>query len=271
MSHEVVTTTGGALAVRDREVGEVMHPVVGPRAESGQLYVAPSRLAQRLEQERAEPLVLLDVGLGAGSNAVAALQVSEARREPGRRLQLVSFDRTTAALELALTGGHAHAFGLEGEAGVAARELLNTGRHESATTTWSLVLGELPGSLAEHASGAADIVFWDPFSPKANPELWGVRAFTALYRVCGPRATVHTYSAATSTRSALLLAGFAGGVGGAAGSKGQTTVAAVDAAALERPLGARWLERLARSSAPLPEDAPRDAMEQIQSAGQFQK
>lgn len=267
-THEVVVTTGGAAAIRDREVGEVMHPIVGPLVESEQLYIDPSRLEERLRAPTEEPLVVFDVGLGAGSNAVAAVRVSEARTSPVRRLEVVSFDRTTGALELALADEHARAFGLHERFGTAARSLLETGRYESGATTWSLVIGELPASLTQgHAE--ADIVFWDPFSPRANPELWSVRAFCALRRVCGSRAVVHTYSGATSTRSALLLAGFAVGVGEPCAAKSETTVAAADASDLERPLGHRWLERLARSSAPFPRDAPADPLEKIRRAPQF--
>lgn len=265
--HEVVTTRSGALAMRDRVTGQVMHPVVGPLAEAEALYVGPSRLAERLLAPGPEPLVVLDVGLGAGSNAVAAWRASEARAT-GRPLELVSFDRTAAALALALEPAHAAAFGLDGAAGAAARALLAGGHHAAARTAWRLVLGELPGSLSA-APLAADAVFWDPFSPRANPELWSAAAFRVLRGRSAGHATVHTYSAATSTRAAMLLAGFAVGAGPSTGTMGQTTIAAVDPADLARPLDRRWLERLRRSSAPLPDDAPADALDRIAAMPQF--
>jgi queuine tRNA-ribosyltransferase len=267
MSVEVVVTRGGALAIRDRATGEVMHPVIGPRVEAEQLYVAPSRLAARLEVAGEGPLVLFDVGLGAGSNAVAAWRLSEARPVAGRRLEIVSFDNSLAALALALD--HGAAFDLDGAAGDAARALLAGARHESDRTVWRLVAGELPGALASEPAGSADVVFWDPFSPRASPALWSVAAFAALRRCCAPRATVHTYSAATSTRAAMLLAGFAVGTGLPSGSKEQTTAGAVDPVDLARPLDARWLDRLGRSSAPFPADAPPDALARIGRLAQF--
>jgi len=48
------------------------------------------------------------------------------------------------------------------------------------------------------------------------------------------------------------------------------TVATLDAAMLERPLTRRWLERVRRSSAPFPSDAPPDALERIAALPQFQ-
>ncbi len=266
---EVVTTRGGVRAMRDRETGELMHPVVGPQVEAELLYVVPSRIEERLRQPSADSLVLLEVGLGAGSNAIAAWKRSERLPDGARRLDIVSFDRTTAALELALEEEHAAAFGLEGDAGRAARALLATGLFETARTHWRLHLGELATTLAQMPAAVADIVFWDPFSPRANPDLWTIAAFRALRRICRRGATVHTYSAATSTRSALLLAGFAVGRGDATGEKAETTVAAVEAADLAHPLDGRWLDRLARSSAPFPTDAPPDALARIWACPQF--
>ena len=266
---EVVTTRSGARAMRDRATGELMHPVVGPLVEAEKLYVEPSRLEARLRDAAREPLVLLDVGLGAGSNAIAAWKLSERMSDSARRLEVISFDRTTAALEVALSDEHAAAFGFEGSALRAARALLSEGRHETSRTVWRWEPGELPSTLGREPEGSADVVFWDPFSPRANAALWTMAAFGALRRLCREGATVHTYSAATATRSALLLAGFAVGVGDATGANKQTTHAAVGLHALARPLDRRWLERLARSSAPFPADAPTDALAQIAALPQF--
>ncbi len=265
MSHEVVTTSAGALAMRCQETGETMHPGVGPRIEAEALYVQQSKLAARLATQTA-PLVLFDVGLGAGSNALAAFALAEAAPPGCAPLHIVSFERDLGALKLALQ--HSAAFGLDGTAGEAARTLLASGEHRSARTTWSLRHGDLLTALASEPA-RADIVFWDPFSPKANPTLWTVAAFAACRRVAGPRCTLFTYSASTATRVALLLAGWAVGVGDAIGSKTQTTAAAIDLADLARPLDRRFLPRLSRADAPLPPDAPANAAECVAQARQF--
>ncbi len=265
MTHEVVTTRGGQKAIRDLAAGEIMHPGVGPRAEADALYVRQSRLAERLA-EPGPPLVLYDVGLGAGSNALAARRAAESASS-GRRLEVVSFERDLGALRLALC--HPADFDLEGAPGAAARALLEHGRVETARSTWRLVSGELPASL-DAAGARADLVFWDPFSPAANPALWSVAAFTRLRAHCAPGCTLLTYSASTRTRAALLLAGFAVGVGDAIGDKRETTAAALFAGDLARPLDRRWLDRWSRSTAALPADAPADAEARIRALGQLQ-
>jgi hypothetical protein len=88
-------------------------------------------------------------------------------------------------------------------------------------------------------------------------------------RAASERCVLYTYSASTATRVALLLAGFAVGVGDAIGDKRETTAAAVDVAELARPLERGWLARLSRADVPLPRDAPADAIARASAAPQF--
>lgn len=276
---EVVTTTGGARAMLDHETGEVMHPIVGPLVESTRLYVAPSRLDVRLAApsegdgddaaDALGPLVLLDVGLGAGSNAVAAWHVSEARVGPGRRLEIVSFEKNLAPFAMALEDANAEVFGFHGAAREAGRAVLADRTHAASRTIWRLVEGPLPATLDDLPAASADVVFWDPFSPRSNPALWTASAFTALRRVCREGATVHTYSGATATRSAMLLAGFAVGFGEVTGENKRATVGATRPRDLTSALDPRWLARLGRSSAAFPSDAPEDALARVTAMPQF--
>jgi tRNA U34 5-methylaminomethyl-2-thiouridine-forming methyltransferase MnmC len=281
VSCEVVITKSGAPAMRDVASGEVMHPGTGPAVEPQELYVTPSRLRERLSeatQDRAGNLVLLDVGLGAASNAITAWRVSESLPRSARRLEIVSFENDLAALELALTPEHAASFGLttgESDAHAAARSLLLDGRHETERTVWRLCLGDFPERIAAEPTASADLVYWDFYSAKTHPHLWSVSTLTALRRVCRPGATLHTYSTATSFRAALLLAGFAVGAGGRTGLRAETTIAAADVGDLTQPLGERWLQRLARSTLSFPADvasdpgARADAFARVRACPQF--
>ncbi len=180
----------------------------------------------------------------------------------------MSFEADPRALALATSDDGAARLGLPARARDAARELLARGRHEAPRVVWRLVLGDLRETLPREEA-RADVVFWDPFSPKANPALWRLEAFAALRARCAEGATVFTYSTATATRSALLLAGFFVGAGDRSGPKEETTAAATDGSLLARPLDGRWLARLARSSAPFPADAPPEALELVRAHPQF--
>ena len=264
---EIVATSSGEPSVRDAQAGEVMHPVIGAAVESERLYVAQSRLVERLLQP-GPALVLFDVGLGAAGNALAAIRAARAS-PPGRRpLALVSFERELGALWLACSDDGARRLGWSPGETAAARALLRDGRHEEPGLTWQLRLGEALDRIDEEPL-RADLVYWDPFSPKVNGPLWTAGAFARLAARCAPGATLFTYSTATAIRAALLLAGFSVGRGDASGPKKETTAAALPPALPARPLDVRWLARLARSSAPFPVDAPGDALQRISAMKQF--
>jgi queuine tRNA-ribosyltransferase len=251
---EIVSTESGVAALRDRVSGEVMHPG-GPLHEAHALYLEPARLSERLERAEAAPLVLLDVGLGAGSNALCALAAAERASARARKLELLSLDLDSEAMRHALESRQHAAFGFTSQAIAAARALLATGTYASERCLWRLSLGDALTKLATLPARSVEVVFWDPYSPRTNPALWSEAAFSALYRVCRGGATVHTYGAATATRSALLLAGFYVGLGAArSGKQKHATVAATRLADLVRPLDRTWLASLPRPASSTPRD-----------------
>jgi queuine tRNA-ribosyltransferase len=267
---EIVTTTSGAPAMLARDVGEVMHPGLGATAEAEQLYVAQARLADRLAEGGA-PLVLFDVGLGAAANALAAVRCARAAPAGSRRLLVYSFERDLGALALAASVDGAARLRWSAADRTAALTLLERGEYEESQFRWQLIAGDALASLAR-VPQLADLVFWDPWSPRSNAELWTTRAFTMLRQHCAPGALLFTYSRATAVRSALLLAGFHVGAGAVVGTK-ETTAAALAPARPAQPLDRRWLARLQRSSAALPSDvAAADmpvALAQIAAHAQF--
>ncbi|MDP9066235.1 MAG: tRNA guanosine(34) transglycosylase Tgt, partial [Pseudomonadota bacterium] len=72
-----VVVREGVGRIRDLASGEVMHPGYGPEDEARSLYVDQSGLVQRLQAADDCPLVVWDVGLGAGANAMAAIRAVE--------------------------------------------------------------------------------------------------------------------------------------------------------------------------------------------------
>jgi tRNA U34 5-methylaminomethyl-2-thiouridine-forming methyltransferase MnmC len=256
---ELVTLRNGSRAVRHTGHGEVMHPSVGPWLEAQRLYVEQGQLAERLQSADPEPLVLLDVGLGAATNAVAALTCARALGPARRRaLAVYSFEVDLAPLRLALADPEGFPFLVPFRE--AAGQLMGEGRWEAEGLCWQLLSGDARAHLAAGALPAAELVFFDPFSPASNPEMWTPGTLALVRARCRQspeaRALLTTYSAATPTRVSLLLAGFYVGAGLSTGTKGETTVAAVHPSALQAPLGARWLERWERSSARAPHGEP---------------
>ena len=248
---EPVVLGSGVVSIRDRRSGEIMHPGLGPEREAELLYVRQTRLAERLRESTSEPLRVLDVGLGAATNALAMIRCAE-ETPPTRELRLTSLERDDGALRLALADPE-H-FPLQARHRVLLEQILESSRVERPGLRWTWLGGDALEALG-HLEAPQDVLCFDPFSPEANPELWSVGALRRFREVLAPGGVLSTYSASTRTRVTLLLAGFWVGAGAPAAVKKETTVASDGPAALDAPLGSRWLQRWRRSSARAPHGA----------------
>ena len=257
----------GVGHIREMASGEVMHSVNDPAEEARSLYVEQSRLVERLAKPDAPPLVVWDVGLGAGTNAMAAIQAVEAmwRRaaadgpHAARRLTLVSFENDLDSLKLALR----HPAWFKHLRHAAPRGLLADDRWSSAAAgvDWQLLRGDF--NATKFTAPLPDVIFFDPFSFKTDSALWTLAAFRELANLLSAKAVeLFTYSYSTSVRAALLASGFYVARGRGTGPKAETTIgltprAAVDAAGRELShgrelLGEEWLAKWRRSDAQAP-------------------
>jgi queuine tRNA-ribosyltransferase len=249
----LVALPNGTRGVFAEAYGETMHPAIGPAAEAEALYVRQLRLRQRMAGHTGE-FVVWDVGLGGAANAAATLR---AAGEVGGRLRLVSFEASIRPVAFALE--HAAELGyLEGLETPLTELLAQRAagfRFGAAEVRWDLWVADFPTLLAEPGWPGTEppppphAVLYDPFSPARNPAMWRLPVFTRLFHYLDPERPcgLATYSRSTSTRVALLLAGFHVGFGEASGAKEETTLAANTPALLDRPLDARWLAKARRS------------------------
>lgn len=263
---EIVTTRTGAVSIRDNATQEIMHNPVGPWAEANSLYIDQSRMRSRLAVNLPGELVVFDVGLGAASNALAALHCARGLKQR-RALKLVSFERDLELLRFALRNAHcfSHFEGFES----AVQSILDHGHWQESGIEWQLRHGDFL-SLIDREEERAHIVFYDPYSFKQNSEMWTTEAFTKVHRVCVRSETeggiLLTYSQATPIRVGMLLAGFFVGAGLASGPKEETTEGGTRLEDLANPLGRLWLGRWQRSARPCPAGVP---LEQLPSIRQF--
>jgi tRNA U34 5-methylaminomethyl-2-thiouridine-forming methyltransferase MnmC len=245
---DLVTVESGAKSLRSLEHGQTFHPVTGPMAEARALHVGQQRLAGRVAAFE-KPFVIWDVGFGAAANAIAAI---DALADCGREVLIHSFDKNTASIEFALL--HADALGYIAAHEKPLRELLSNGsaliKNASTRIEWRLHRGDFCEQIRLDAWEAPHAIFYDPYSPSANPGMWTLEHFSTLRtRLHADAPCLWTnYTRSTAVRATLLLAGFFAGHGCTIGEKEETTVASNDPHLIERPLDCRWLERVARST-----------------------
>ncbi len=260
--YEIVTGPQGFSSIRQLSSGEVMHSVNRPGDEAQKLYVEQSQLAARLlrHDTAAGEIVIWDVGLGAASNAMAAIACFEQTlaAHPAAvlpPLRLVSFECDLDPLRLALREPGKFPHLRHG----APHDVLRHGRwmHASGLLRWELHRGDFLKFIEN--SHVPDLIFYDPFSAKTDTGLWNAGVFTRIAAHCAPKsAELYTYSAATAVRVALLTSGWFVAEGVGTGPKASTTAAFTRATGARahplapRLLDAGWLARWHRSSSKFP-------------------
>ncbi len=266
-AYEVHIAHEGFASIRHYESGEIMHSRTPPMEEAERLYIGQSNLAARLSLavNAESPLVLWDVGLGAAANAMAAIRCYEAQAAAGpvRPLRIISFENDLDSLRLAFANNEKFTYlRHSGPAGI-----LTHGRWQSrvhAGLSWELIAGDFVETMLT-APAAPALIFYDMFSSKTTDGPWTLEAFRRLFAACrGGDAELFTYTVATSSRVAMLAAGFYIARGLSTGPKHETTIA-LTPAALHRPgapsrqlFDAGWLEKWNRSTAKFPPEISAD-------------
>ncbi|MBP6740480.1 MAG: tRNA guanosine(34) transglycosylase Tgt [Leptospiraceae bacterium] len=262
--YEIIENEKGFWSVKQRSSGETMHSVSNPMVEAKELYIDQSNLSERLAtsnhkeemNEDAEPFIIWDVGLGAATNAMAAIVCHESISNP-RAMHLISFESDLDPLKLAIknAGRFPHLYHK------APRKLLERSiwQSDSGLITWNLIFGDF--AVLFSSQKIPDLIFYDPFSFKTDSLLWKAEFFQRIFNHCKASektTTLYTYSASTAVRSALLHAGFWVGKGIGIGPKLDTTIAFSKApeSELEKKnlLSSEWLSRREKSYARYPQE-----------------
>jgi queuine tRNA-ribosyltransferase len=252
----------GLVSIQHVASGEIMHSVNQPDVEASRIYVEQSALIARalaagspaIPAAGVRPLVVWDVGLGAGHNAMALVRALDhtAGHAP---VELISFERDLDAFRLAL----AHVEHFPHLRHRAPHVALHRGRFHRDRLMWTVCEGDFLTTFASQPS--PDVMFYDPFSARVDTAMWSLAAFARLFAYVAGPAELFTYTSSTAIRSAMLAAGWCVARGVATGQRPETTIAVKHLEHLGAAhvlLGRDWLERRARSSARFPADVPPD-------------
>jgi queuine tRNA-ribosyltransferase len=250
--YEVHVSPKGFCSIKQISSGEIMHSVNPPAEEARNLYVTPSRLGNRFKDKN--EIVIWDVGLGAGSNAMEVIReaLTILPEYSDRKLRVVSFEIDLDPFKLALK--HPSHFPHLQHAAPHALLDLKKWQSEDEKIEWHLFEGDFLAHF--ETAPKPDVIFYDPFSLKTDSKLWTTETFQRIRNYLNEHpAKLMTYSSSTEIRAALLSEGFFVGKGMSTGSIADTTEAYTHRDLAEREgnlLGADWLQRWNRSQSKFP-------------------
>ncbi len=245
----------GFSSIQQISSGEVMHSVSEPSAEAKRLYVDQLDLPKLLKSahDRRAPLVIWDVGMGAGTNAMAvvrALESSLTSEGSLPKVRIESFECDLDSFRLALL--HPYRFRYLQHPGPFAISRGGSWTSPGAEIQWRL----FEGDFLKQMEGAErpDVILFDPFSAKVDTALWESDVFEKIRRAAGERpCQLFTYSNSSLFRARLLAAGWFVAKGAGTGPKSETTIAANSREFSHAWLDRSWLERWQRSGVRTPE------------------
>lgn len=191
MRFEMRQTQDGSLTVFDQEAGECYKSRHAAKAEAEAVFFAPG-VKENSWFGKAQPFRVLELGFGLGTNF---LYLSE-QNTP---LHLCSIERDLSGAE----------FFLQNENIPELQTIVAEKHYSSPPYSAELLHEDFFTALRRLATQEKfHAIFFDPFSPKANPEAWTKELFQLCWDVLEPQGRLVTYSVSRIAKDAASACGF---------------------------------------------------------------
>lgn len=214
-----ITTDDSSITFHNSEVDEHYHTTTGALQEAIEKHVLPSKIVTFAKAS--SEVVIADVCFGLGYNSIVALtKIWEAN--PDCHVTLFAFENDKEILKQIHTIPFPKAYRLTA---LKILQLLEKKTYEDQTLSATLFTGDFREELQQLAPGELDAVFFDPFSPKKQPELWTKDVFALVYDKMIKGGSLTTYSCAKHVREHMKHAGFIVTDGPCVGRKSPATIA----------------------------------------------
>lgn len=201
MERRIVRTADGSMTIQLPGWQEQYHSMHGAIRESYHVFIH-----QGLFQFTGRGLDLLEVGFGTGLNALITLLEA-----PSRSLKVNYTALEAYPLEESEWGslGYGSSFPEHGDVQGHFEKLHRVPWGRLAPVTGGFSLQKLEQDLLQFTPGPDfDLVYFDAFGARVQPELWTEEVFGKMYAALRPGGYLVTYAAKGSVRRAMEAVGF---------------------------------------------------------------
>lgn len=201
MKREIIITADGSKTIYIPEWDEHYHSSHGALQEAQHVFIGNG-----LNKMTAEYLTILEMGFGTGLNALLTYFSSEKRQQYVHYIGIEAFppsEEEIAAMDYA-------SFSPDPEALDVYNELHNAPWNNALSISEHFVIEKQKCSLedARVETGTVDLIYYDAFAPKVQPELWTAEIFQMLYDWMAPGGILVTYCAQGQVKRNMKAAGF---------------------------------------------------------------
>ena len=196
----LILTEDGSHSLFSNTYNQQYHSLQGALNESRHIYIDLG--LRPLLENSSVPISVFEMGLGTGLNALLAWQLADELKKPVNYTSVEAFPVTLE--EAALLNYET----LTHQSGFLKLHECTWDSDQQLSPYFNFRKEEI--RLEEFISGGIfDLIFYDAFDPKAQPELWTEEIFFKIAALTRPGGVLVTYSSKGIVKRALTVAGFA--------------------------------------------------------------
>jgi len=227
---DIQKTGDGSETLVSKTFNQPYHSLSGAVAESRYVYFETNGLANALSAH--QDLTILEVGFGTGMNLILLLDYLK-KSDSQSNVTFVSVEAYPIDPGTASAINFADLVDISDYSSILRNVFsnLHTGwntKEISNQVTLDLFIGTFD-EMDLKKSTSIDFVLHDPFSPESNPAGWTLDLFSKIAEYASDDGMLTTYSAATSARAAMAVAGWSIARAPGALGKREMTVASKNA------------------------------------------
>ena len=200
MNLEVIKTSDGSQTLYLKDKDETYHSRHGAIQESRHVFIEAG-LKPLIESGKKE-IRILEVGFGTGLNALLTFLEAEKYRIPLRYTSLEAFpvsDEIVSQLDYGSTLNSNDFF----------QKMHALSWNEDHSLSEFFSLKKIQSKLEDfNTDEKFDLIYFDAFAPRVQPELWTEEIFRKMYELTGSGGVLVTYCSKGDVRRAMIAAGF---------------------------------------------------------------
>ena len=201
MQREIQLTGDGSHTIAIPAMKSTYHSHHGAVGESMHVYIEAG--LRPLMNAAPASIRILEIGFGTGLNALLSLREAVSRRIPVHYTAAEPYPLTVDEIQ---SLNHGQLLSMQDSY----LQLHNTPWEQDIAVNDLFILRKIRSSLAElEPVTPVNCIYFDPFSPTVQPELWTAPIFEKMYQCLAPGARLVTYSSKSIVRRAMESAGFA--------------------------------------------------------------
>lgn len=204
MKREIIKTGDGSATIYLPDWNEHYHSKHGALQEALHVFINTG-FYHYLSKHKAQEISILEIGFGTGLNALLTCLEAEKNRVKVRYTGVEAYPVSSEELKAL---DYAEAVTAENASAVFEKLHETPWEKRSEISAFFSLQKEKKFFSEISAADEFDLIFFDAFGPRVQPELWSEEVFKNMYRCLRANGVLVTYSAKGDVRRAMQAAGF---------------------------------------------------------------